>query len=87
VIRRYSDVLADPAYLETINHLGKTYEIRAGRAGAEIVCAVFLGGVYLDAFAFMAAEIEPSRGVGEDVLVRALMDDAKSRVTGHLSYS
>lgn len=86
MIRRYLDVLNAPGYAESVKHLSKIYEIRAGRAGSEIVCAVYLDGEYLDALAFMTAEIEPSRGVGEQVLVKALMDDARVRLTGNLTF-
>ena len=79
-------MLAEPANTLDIKHLGRTYQIRSGRAGSEIVCAVFLDGEYLGILAFMTAEIEPSRGVGEDVLIKALMDDAKARLTGHLTF-
>lgn len=86
MIRRYLDVLDAPTYTERVKYLNRSYEVRAGRAGSEIICAVYLDGEYLDALAFMAAEIEPSRGAGEDVLVKALMDDAKARLTGNLTF-
>lgn len=86
LIRRYLDVLDEPTYTDKVKCLDKVYEIRAGRAGSEIVCGVYLNGEYLDAFSFMAAEIEPSRGVGEEVLAQALMDNAKTRLTGNLTF-
>lgn len=86
MIRRYLDVLSSPAHMQKVRHLSKTYEVRAGRAGGEIVCAVYLDDEYLDALSFMAAEIEPNRGVGEEVLVRVLMDDAINRLTGDLTF-
>lgn len=86
MIRRYLDVLSSPAHVEEVRHLNRVYEVRAGRAGSEVVCAVYLEGEYLDALSFMAVEIEPYRGVGEEVLVKVLMDDARKRLAGDLTF-
>lgn len=86
MLKRYADVLSVPAYLRNVHVLAGAFEIRACRAGGEIVCAIYKDGHYLDSLSFMTVEIEPARGLTEDILVKVLMDDAESRLTGNLTF-